>query len=56
MYRDSIKADTQHLENAPLGPIQKKRLQKEIKEAQKKLKEVNKQLKELKNSQGKSEQ
>ncbi len=28
--RDSIRADKNHLENAPLGPIQKKRLATQI--------------------------
>lgn len=41
ILRDSIRADKQHLECAPLGPRQKKRLQEQIDWQKARLKELN---------------
>lgn len=46
--RISIKNDEDHLENAPLGPIQKSRLKKQIEYQKKKLKRLNKEKREKK--------
>ena len=46
--RISIKNDENHLENAPLGPIQKSRLKKQIEFQKEKLKRLNKEKREKK--------
>lgn len=51
--RISIKNDENHLENASLGPIQKKRLQKQIERQKIRLKELNRIKREKKKSQNK---
>lgn len=48
---NQIRADTQHLERAPLGPIQKKRLAERIAYAKQKLKEARVALREFKRRQ-----
>jgi len=46
--RISIRSDENHLANAPLGPIQKSRLRKQIEIQKEKLKELNKEKREKK--------
>jgi hypothetical protein len=46
--RISINNDQQYLENAPLGPIQKSRLKKQIEMQKKELKKLNKEKREKK--------
>jgi len=46
--RFAIKADENHLANAPLGPIQKSRLSKKIAIQKEKLKRLNKEKREKK--------
>ncbi len=46
--RISIKNDKEYLEFAPLGPIQKKRLQEKINLQKEKLKKLNKEKREKK--------
>lgn len=46
--RSAIRADERHLANAPLGPIQKSRLRKEIEWQKAKLKELNRKKRERK--------
>jgi hypothetical protein len=48
--RFSIKQDENHLKNAPLGPIQKSRLEKQIKLQKEELKGLNKEKREKKKS------
>lgn len=48
ILRDSIRADKQHLENAPLGPIQQSRLRKQIECQKERLKVLNREKREAK--------
>lgn len=45
---DSIAFDQQHLDNAPLGPIQRKRLQESINQQRAELRKVRAELREFK--------
>lgn len=52
ILRDSIRADKNHLENAPLGPIQQSQLRKQIERQEARLKELNRVKREKKKLQG----
>lgn len=52
ILRDSIRADKNHLENAPLGPIQKSRLREQIEWQKARLKALNREKREKKKLQG----
>lgn len=49
--RFSIRQDEEHLANAPLGPIQKSCLRKQIEVQKERLKQLNKEKREKKKSQ-----
>lgn|GEM_PF-5524722 len=53
MLRTAVRDDTGHLEAAPLGPRQKKALERRIAENREKLREVNAQIKALKEAESK---
>jgi len=46
--QDALRADRSHLKNAPLGPIQKTRLARQIAEQEEELRQVRREIRETK--------